>query len=216
MTRLLLSLVLALWAAPPFAHDARSAAVTVEVVGTGAVVHLAATQAGLHAALEAAAGRALDPADEGYGALVAEHIRTTIRLSADGRPLAVGDVGLRLGSHQSDARFAVELPPDVGTLALAVGVLDGVEGWQVVVRVRQDDGTTRDVLSAETGQTLSIPLAGAPTAVEAVAATAPPPSPVPPSGLSRAWGWWLGLVGMVAALSLLAAVRRSERLPAVA
>lgn len=210
----LLALVLALWSTSALAHDARSSSVEVHVVGRLATVHLAATQAGLHASLEAAAGHTIDASSAGYQALVADHLRRTLRLSVDGQPLAVGDVGLRLGHHQSDARFVVDLPGGARELALTVDSFDGVEGQQTVVRVRQDEETTQAVLSAATGRSLSVPLGGAGVASKPETAS-PPTDSDRDARLSEAWGWWLGLVGLVAVLSGLAAVRRTERVPAV-
>ncbi len=157
--RPLLALTLALLAPSALAHDARSAAVGVDVVGSLVTVHVAVTQAGLHHALEHAAGRPVDAGADDYRALVADHLRRTLRLAADGAPLAVGDVGLRLGGHQSDARFVAELPDGARDLTVTVESFDGVEGQQTVVHVRQGEATTRAVLSDADGWTASVPLA---------------------------------------------------------
>ena len=158
--RSFLALMLALLAPSALAHDARSAAVEVDVVGSLVTVHLAVTQAGLHHALEAAAGHAIDAQADGYQALVADHLRRTLRLTADGAPLAVGDVGLRLGGHQSDARFVAELPDGARELAVTVGSFDGVEGQQTVIRIRYDGETTHGVLSDADGWTAAVALDG--------------------------------------------------------
>ena len=203
MMRHLLALTLALWSTAALAHDARSAAVDVTVAGSVVTVHLAVSQAGLHAALEAAAGHALDARDEGYQALVADHLRRTLRLTADGAPLAVGDIGLRLGDHQSDARFAVELPEGARDLTLTADVLDGVEDHQTLVRIHQSTGTTRGVLSDVDGHTASVALTGASAPVARAAAL----------GAERD-GWWAAGLALALGLPLLLVALR--RFPATA
>ncbi|MEP0545336.1 MAG: hypothetical protein ABJF88_00225 [Rhodothermales bacterium] len=203
MPRRALVLVLALWSAQALAHDPRSAAVEVEVTESAATVHLAVSQAGLHAALEAGVGRSVDTQAEDYRALVADHLRRTLGLSADGHELTVSDIGLRLGSHQSDARFAVELPSGTEMLTVAVDVLDGVEGHQTIVRVRHRGDTTRAVLSEAMGGTVTVAVSE-PVASRADSGTAAAPGPL---RAGRAWA--LSLVAIAVVLLLIGMTRRS-------
>ena len=194
----LLALAVALSAAPALAHDARTAAVEVEVVGSLVTVHVAVSQVGLHRALEAAAGHSVDAQADGYQALVADHLRRTLRLAADGAPLTVGDVGLRLGSHQSAARFAAMLPDGARALAVTVESFDGLADQQTVVRIRHDGKTARGVLSDTDGWTASVPLA--------------PPEPSAASESGPGWALGLGLAGLLALPLVVAVVRRSAAL----
>ena len=197
--RVTVALALLLWSTAALAHDARSAAVDVTVAGALVTVHLAVSQAGLHRALEAAAGHALDASDAGYPARVAGHLRQTLRLSTDGVPLAVGSVGLRLGGHQSDARFVAELPEGARDLSLTVESFAGIEGQQTAVRFRQGNQTTRGVLSDLDGHTASVALAGAVAPAARASAL----------GAARD-GWWAAGVGLALGLPLLLlALRRS-------
>ena len=191
--------LLAFWSTAALAHDARSASVDVDVAGPLITVHLAVSQAGLHYALEAAAGHSVDATSDGYRALVADHLRQTLRLSADGRPLQPGEIGLRLGDHQSDARFVVELPVGAQSLDITVTSFDGIEGQQTVVRVHQEGESTRAVLSEADGQTLSVGLGGA---------VAPPQENASAAGISSAA--LAGFAGIAVLLPLLlVAIRRS-------
>ncbi len=188
----LLFFALALWASQAEAHDPRSASVDVQISGSLATVHLAATQAGLHAALEAAAGQPVDASAPGYPALVAAHLRRTLRLWADGQPLTIGEVGVRLGSHQSDARFAVELPPGADSLTLTVDSFDGVRSHQTLTRVHRAGGTTRALLSDIMGRSLTF------------AVLEPAASVVEPVALATAEAQSSPLAGLLAPIVLVA------------
>ncbi len=204
MTRLLLTLVLTLWGTQAFAHDPRSAAVEVYITGSAATVHLAISQAGLHAALESAAGHPIDAQADNYGALVADHLRRTLRFSISGQPLPIGDVGLRLGDHQSDARFAIAWPSDADVLTLDVDVLNGVAGHLTIVRVHHRGETTRTILTEAVERAVTVDLSDRPASgVERVTFADASSAPSPPAR----WVMVVGLAALVFSL-LVAAFRR--------
>lgn len=96
----------------------------------GAIISVFLSQDGLHGALEHNSQETLSSLDvEAYKRLAVQYVKQHISIHADGTKLVLGQGGIRLGSHQTDLRFAIDnYPASTKVLELNVPAFSENEG----------------------------------------------------------------------------------------
>lgn len=122
------------------AHDPDVATLALHPGDTGWVLDV-------HFPLETAERGLGRPGDDGTWdaddkARLVQHIRDTVRLEADGRPLRLGVAGVKLGGHQSTVRLGVEGASEAWTTLTAdVPMFADNPHQHNVVRLQRADGS---------------------------------------------------------------------------
>ena len=90
--------------------------------------------------------------DDAYKRRVIAHVKDTVHLSANGRPLTLGSGGIKLGGHQSTIKLMLEgMPADLTRLEAEVSTFSGNTGQHNLVRLIRGERRDRVILNHRNG-----------------------------------------------------------------
>ena len=151
MKNLLLIIVLAFISWNANAHNPLTAKVELNTsVAGGGLLHIYLAQAGLDQALikynDQTDFSTISEID--YKKLAVQYIKSHIDITANGIPLVIGEGGIKLGSHQTDFKFAMnQVPQNIQSLHAKIDLGKENGNHHTIFWWKQKEGSRKVVLS---------------------------------------------------------------------
>lgn len=155
MKSFLIGILLVFGAAVSNAHNPLLATFTLEKIGDNWLLHISMAQSGVHSALKKYSKELdVENMDEAaYKQVFVDHILTRTRIKVNGdTELTLGEGGIRLGGHQSDAKFIIKgMPKEVKTIEFKINCFKENEGHANILKVVSGTLAAKTVLNARNG-----------------------------------------------------------------